>query len=453
MTPRQLQKLDQELRAFVGGLVAGMGRAERREAMRLYVQGLLLDGERKSMEPMAARLIDDPSELVAMRQRLQECISVSSWDEREVYRKLALKLEAEMPDVEALVIDDTGFAKKGKASVGVTRQYSGTLGRTDNCQVATSLHLASEKGSGCIGFRLYLPESWAEDRARREKAGVPDDVVFATKWRLALQMVEQALGWGVRKHVVLADAGYGEVTEFREGLAALGLTYVVGVPRGIVVWPPETNFRVPPRTPGKLGRPASRPVAEADSPLSIEALFAAQPRSAWKTVTWREGSRGKQSSRFCALRVRTAHKHSRGGRPGDEQWVFAQWPRGEKHPTKYYLSNLPPGTALRSLVRLAKLRWRVERDYQEMKGELGLDHFEGRSWTGFHHHAALCAAAHAFLSLQRALFPPEDSQLDTADGPPRPSADPHQHDRDLPALPASRYTAFTAKRALDHLIK
>ena len=421
--------------------------------MGLYVQGLLLDGERKSMEPMASRLIDDPSELTAMRQRLQECISVSPWDEREVYRKLALKLEAEMPDVEALVIDDTGFPKKGKASVGVARQYSGTLGRTDNCQVATSLHLASEKGSGCIGFRLYLPESWTEDRARRRKAGVPDDVVFETKWRLALQLVERALSWGLRKHVVLADAGYGEVTEFREGLAALGLTYVVGVPRGIVVWPPDTNFRVPPRTPGKLGRPASRAVAEADAPLSLEALFAAQPRSAWKTVTWREGSRGKQSSRFCALRIRTAHKHTRGGRPGDEQWVFAQWPRGEERPTKFYLSNLSPGTALRSLVRLAKLRWRVERDYQEMKGELGLDHFEGRSWIGFHHHAALCAAAHAFLNLQRTLFPPEDSELDTADGPPRPSADPHQHDRALPALPASRYTAFTAEWALDHLIK
>ena len=358
-----------------------------------------------------------------------------------------------MPDVEALVIDDTGFPKKGKASVGVARQYSGTLGRTDNCQVATSLHLASEKGSGCIGFRLYLPESWTEDRARCRKAGVPDDVVFETKWRLALQLVEQALSWGVRKHVVLADAGYGEVHDFREGLTALGLCYVVGVPRNIAAWPPDTAFRVPAHTPGKIGRPATRPIAEAASPLSIEALFAAQPRSAWKTVTWREGSRGKQSSRFCALRVCTAHKHRSGQRPGEEQWVFAQWPRGEQNPTKYYFSNLPANTSLRTLVRLAKLRWRVERDYQEMKGEVGLDHFEGRSWTGFHHHAALCAAAHAFLSLQRALFPPTDSELDTTDGAPSPSADPHHPDRDLPALPAPRFTSFTAQRAVYHLIK
>jgi SRSO17 transposase len=231
MTPRQLQKLDQALRAFVGGLVAGMGRSERRDAMRQYVQGLLLDGERKSMEPMAARLIDDPSELVAMRQRLQECISVSRWDERDIFRQLARKIDAELPGVEALVIDDTGFPKKGKASVGVARQYSGTLGRTDNCQVATSLHLASEAGSGCIGLRLYLPETWTEDRARREKAGIPEEVLFETKWRLALRLVEDALAWGVQKHVVLADAGYGEVSEFRQRLTELGLVYVVGIPR------------------------------------------------------------------------------------------------------------------------------------------------------------------------------------------------------------------------------
>jgi SRSO17 transposase len=436
MTRRQLRKLDQALEAFLDELTAGMGRRERQAAMQAYVQGLLLDGERKSMQPMAERLADEPGEVEALRQRMQECVSQTVWDERELLRRLALKVEAELPGVEALVVDDTGFAKKGEMSVGVARQYSGTLGRTDNCQVAVSLHLASEAGSACIGFRLYLPQSWACDPVRCDKAKVPDDVDFETKWRISLRQLQDALSWGVRPHVVLADAGYGEVTAFRDGLSELGLSYVVGVPGGLVVWLPGAG----PDEPGSAA-------------CSIKALVTSLPASAWKTVRWREGSKGPQSSRFCALRVRTARGHTRGHPPGDEQWLLAQWPAGDDEPSHYFLSTLPKSTSLRRLVRLAKLRWRVERDYQEMKGELGLDHFEGRGWPGFHHHAALCAVAHAFLSIQRALFPPDDQALDLADGPQGPSADPHPEDRLLPPLPLEVLAARPATRAVADLIK
>ena len=404
--------------------------------MEAYVHGLLLDGERKSMQPMAARLVDDPDEAEALRQRMQECVSQTRWDERELLKRIARKVESDLPGVEALVVDDTGFAKKGEMSVGVARQYSGTLGRTDNCQVAVSLHLASEAGSACIGFRLYLPESWACDPVRCEKAKVPDDVDFETKWRISLGQVRDALSWGVRPHVVLADAGYGEVTAFRDGLTELGLKYVVGVPGSLVVWAPGAGPDVP-----------------GSAPSSIKTLVMAQPPSAWKTVLRREGSKGPQSSRFCALRIRTAQGHSKGRPPGDEQWLLAQWPAGDDEPSHYFLSTLPKSTPRRRLVRLAKLRWRVERDYQELKGELGLDHFEGRGWPGFHHHAALCAVAHAFLSIQRALFPPEHQALDLADGPAGPSADPHPEDWHLPALPVQVLAARPATGAVADLIK
>lgn len=434
MTPRQLQKLDQELRTFVAELIRGMGRPERREAMQSYIYGLLLDGERKSMEPIAARLVSDPSEVVAMRQRLQECISVSTWDERETFRRLALKLDAELPEVEALVVDDTGFPKKGKASVGVARQYSGTLGRVDNCQVATSLHLAGERGSGCIGLRLYLPSSWTDDRERCRRAHVPDTVEFEEKWRLALRLIDDALAWGVRKHVVLADCAYGDVGDFRDALTQRGLPYVLGVSCKLAIWPPGVDLSPPPRTPHTMGAPRLRPPDEI-KPMSVLEAVQAQSRSAWRTVSWRDGSQGKQSSRFLAMRVRLAHQGTRRS-VREPQWLLAEWPRGEAEPTKFYLSNLPENTSTRTLVRFAKLRWRVERDYQEMKGELGLDHFEGRFWSGFHHHAALVALAHAFLSLQRTLFPPQDPTLDPTHGPTRPSAGPLVLDRLLSALQA-----------------
>jgi SRSO17 transposase len=442
-----LKRLDHELRMFIETLTAGFGRPERRMAMGQYMTGLLLDGERKSIEPIAARLVDRADQVEAMRQRLQQCVVVSPWDATELFARLARTLDRDLPDVRAFVVDDTGFPKKGTHSVGVARQYSGTLGRTDNCQVATSLHLAGERGSGCIGMRLYVPEAWAADRTRCRAAGVPETVGFAPKWQHALALLDDALAAGVRRHVVLGDAAFGDVTAFREALTARGLTYHLRVQGGLVVWPPGTTFTVPERR-GTTGRPRTVPrPASPTAPMTL-ATLAATLR--YRRITWREGSRGPQASRFAAVRVRVAHRHAEGAGPGPEVWLLSEWPRNEVAPTKFYLSSLPATTSLRTLVRLAKLRWRVERDYQEMKGELGLDHFEGRTWNGFHHHAALCAAAHAFLALRRALFPPAEDALDIGSRPSSPPATPARPPSELPVVrPAHGWSVPTTRTIAD----
>ncbi len=407
MKRTELARLDRELSRFLDDLLVGLYKPSRRSA-ELYVSGLLLDGDRKSIQPMAARLVDDETQVDAMRQRLQECVVIGKWLDDGVGRLLAKKIDTELPGIEAFVIDDTGIPKQGKHSVGVQRQYSGTLGRTGNCQVATSLHLAGERGSACIAFRLYLPETWANDPTRRRKAAVPDDIEFETKWQIALAQLDSALTWGVRRHVVLADAGYGDVGEFRDGLTARDLPYVVGVQGSHVVWAPGSSPRQP-RVPGRRGRPPTRYIDQKHPPVSLSDLALRAGRSAYRKVTWREGTRGPQSSHFAFLRVRSAHRHAHGEPPGVEQWLIAEWPLDEDKPTKYWLSTLPSTIPKKQIVRLAKLRWRVERDYQDLKGEIGLDHFEGRTWRGFHHHATLCAVAHAFLALRRALSPPADA--------------------------------------------
>ena len=408
MNRRDLRRLERELTEFVGSMVEGMGRTERREALASYVTGLLLDGERKSIEPMAARLVDDASEIQGMRQRLQQAVVVADWADDVMRNRLARKLDGELPGVEALVVDDTGFPKKGTHSVGVARQYSGTLGRTDNCQVAVSLHVAGEAGSGCIAMRLYLPEAWADDGERRDGVGVPHDVVFQKKWEIALGQIDAALSWGVRKHVVLADAGYGDASEFREALRRRGLRYLVGVQGDHRVWPPGVLPNPPENKPVR-GRPRTFWRADKE-PVKIADAAKHLGRDAYTVVQWREGSRGKQSSRFIAWWVQSAEncQKSRGRTPSEPQWLLCEWPDGEEEPTKFWLASFPRSTSLAALVRFAKLRWRVERDYQELKQEIGLDHYEGRTWRGFHHHATLCAVAHGFLALRRALFPPEE---------------------------------------------
>jgi SRSO17 transposase len=447
---RQIAKLERELGQYLEGFIAGLGRPERREALRLYMTGLLLDGDRKSMEPMAGRLVDDESEIEAMRQRLQQAVTIAAWSDSEVLARLSKKLDAELPGVEALVIDDTGFPKKGKHSVGVQRQYSGTLGRVDNCQVAVSLHLAGEQGSGMIGFRLFLPESWATDRKRRKDVGVPSDVVAATKSELALAHLDAALAAGIRRHVVLADAGYGDSREFRDALDQRGLHYVVAVNGEPVVWPPGSAPRRTREPSGSKGELQTKYVDENHPAIVLKELA---PALRFKQVSWREGSKGWQSGHFAAIRVRTAHGHASGRPPGDEQWLLCQSTGDPKTPYKFWLSNLPLNTTAAALVRFAKLRWRVERDYQELKQELGLDHFEGRTWRGFHHHATLCAVAHGFLALRRALFPPEDPSLDTSDGPQSDAADPPAAHRLLPALPKARPRSGSSARRLENVIK
>lgn len=450
MTPYAVKRLGRELTTFVDTLTTGLGRSERRTAMGQYITGLLLDGERKSIEPIAARLVDDAAQIEAMRQRLQQCVVVSTWDEATVFARLARLLDRELPEVTAFVVDDTGFPKKGRHSVGVARQYSGTLGRTDNCQIATSLHLAGERGSGCIGMRLYLPESWTKDQDRCRAAGVPDSVTFAPKWQHALALLDAALAAGVRRHVVLGDAAFGEVTAFREALTVRGLAYVLRVPSTLVAWPPDTHFAVPARR-SLTGRPRSTPrPTTRTAPLTLAAL-ARMLRH--RRVTWRDGSRGQQASRFAAVRVHLAHRHAEGAGPGPEVWLLSEWPREADAPTKFYLSSLPATTPLRTLVRFGKLRWRIERDYQELKGELGLDHFEGRTWAGFHHHVALCAAAHAFLARRRALFPPEPPYVDArrrASSPPTALA---HASAPLPAVSATDRQHASPARPVAHVIR
>jgi len=361
------------------------------------------------------------------------------------------KIDKELPGIEAFVIDDTGFAKKGDHSVGVERQYSGTLGRVDNCQVAVSLHLAGEQGSGMIGYRLFLPESWATDSERRTRAGVPDDISSATKGSLALAQLDAALAAGVRRHVVLADAGYGDSTEFREAITQRNLHYVVAVNGEPIVWPPGSNPQIPPKPRGMTGRPRASHRDDKHPPITLKLLV---PTLRFSTVKWREGSRGWQSGRFAAVRVRTAHGHKKATAPGGEQWLLCQQTGNAKAPYKQWLFTLPSTTSIATLVRFAKLRWRIERDYQELKGELGLDHFEGRTWRGFHHHhATLCAVAHGFLALRRALSPPEESALDAADGPQRHAAGPAATHRDVPAVPPFRRRARAASRSVVHVIK
>lgn len=414
MTPQQIKKLKRELEEYVEFLTTDMGRPERRQAMGQYVTGLLLDGKRKCIVPMANRLAEDPADVSGLRQRLQRCVK-STWKDGDLFARLAQKLDRELPGIEAFVIDDTGFAKKGEHSVGVARQYSGTLGRTDNCQVAVSLHLAGERGSGCVGMRLYLPESWTSDRRRCHEAGVPDDVGFEPKWKIALGLIDETLATGVRPPVTLADSGYGDTTNFRDGLSERGLIYNVGVKGTTVVWRPGLVPRPPKLDPSKRGqRPIHPRMARNARPVAITKLAKELGRKAYRTVTWRTGSKGKMSSRFAAVRIRCAHGHAKGYPPGEEQWLLCEWPKKEKSPTKFYLSTQAPSTSLKQLVRTAKLRWRVERDYQDLKQEIGLDHFEGRMWRGLHHHAAMCAAAHAFLALRRALFPPTEGALDVA---------------------------------------
>lgn len=435
MTPRQLEKLDRELSTFLTEMTQDQGRPERRAALAQYITGLLLDGERKSIQPMAMRLIKEPSQADAMRQRLQDCVSASRWSEQELRRRFAVKMDRELPGLEALVVDDTGFAKKGTHSVGVARQYSGTFGGTDNGQVAPSLHLAGEQGSVMVGMRLYLPKEWTDDRARCRRVGVPDEVRFTPKWQIALGLIDQALAFGVRRHPVIADAGYGSITMFRDGLAERKLTYVVGVANNHLIWPPGTQLQPPaPRT-GGPGRPAVRWHADHAKPIQIKALVQGIAREKFKTVSWREGARSTLTSKFLAYRVRPAEKETQGRRHGDELWLLCEWQSCDAAP-QFYLSTLPANTSLKELVRVTKLRWRVERDYQDLKGEVGLDHFEGRTWPGFHRHATLCAVAHGFIALRRALFPPEPDAVDAPGSPsplPDPSAAPHRLVHDLRA--------------------
>ncbi len=395
------------LAAYLDGLAHAAGHADRINPLKSYCTALLLPGERKSVEPMAARLA--PNNVRRMHQSLHHVVADAPWSDEAVLHAVRDRVLPAMKTtgpVVAWIIDDTGFPKKGTHSVGVARQYCGQLGKQENCRVAVSLSVATWDASLPVAYRLYLPESWVKDRKRRRETGVPKQVEFQTKPRIALEQIRQALASGIDRGVVLADAGYGSDTAFRDWLTERELPYVLGINPVTSVWEPGTG-PLPPKQRGHPGRPPKRLRRDPEHrPIAAHKLALQLPSSAWKTVTWREGSARNLKSRFAAARVRPAHCDDERTDVRAEEWLLVEWPRGQKEPTKYWLSTLPVNTKLRELIRCCKHRWIIERDYEELKQELGLGHYEGRGWRGFHHHATLCIAAYGFLVRERSLFSP-----------------------------------------------
>ncbi|WNZ12515.1 IS701 family transposase [Streptomyces sp. 11x1] len=408
MDAHEVNRARATLALFVADVFASVPRKDQRAKGDCYLRGLMLDGRRKSIQPMAERLPD------GNEQNLQQFVNQSTWDPVPVRRRIAQRMVPRIGP-EAWAVDDVSFPKDGKMSVAVARQYCGALGKRANCQVAVSVHAVSDTASCPLQWRMFVPEEWADDAVRRQKTGIPPEVGHREKWRLALDILDELAGWGLVPPVLVADAGYGQNADFRDGLSERGIGYVVTVH-------PHDVRPTAPAWSGNGRRPQPR---YRDKPSSVAALAQEHGRQAFTEVTWREGSRGPMHSRFLALRVRPAgvrarrlaqaaataeHGHWDGVLP--EVTLLVEWPAGAEAPTDYWLSNLPADTPITELVRLSKIRWRIEHDYRELKHGLGLDHFEGRSWNGWHHHVTLVTAAHAFLTEQR-LSP----KADTADSP------------------------------------
>jgi SRSO17 transposase len=367
----------------------------------------MLPCERKSVEPMAA--VTAPERTAAQHQSLLHFVGNAGWLDQKVLakvREMVLPQIERHGSIEAWIIDDTGFPKKGKHSVGVARQYCGQLGKQDNCQVAVSLSLANHHASLPVAYRLYLPEDWATDSRRRRQSGVPETISFKTKPEIALEQIDAACKAGLPRGVVLMDAGYGCNTKLRTAISALALRYVAGILPNTSVWAPGTE-PLPPKKWSGCGRPPKLIRRDGKHrPLSVKELALGLPKRAWRIITWREGASEQLSSRFARVRVRAAHRDYNLTDSRSEEWLLIEWPKGEDEPTKYWLSTLPQDITFRTLVDTTKLRWRIERDYQELKQEVGLGHFEGRGWRGFHHHATLCIAAYGFLISERETIPP-----------------------------------------------
>ena len=401
-------RMPDRLQAYLDGLTQAAGHADRVVPIENYTKGLMLPIERKSVEPMAARLA--PGNVRQMHQSLHHIVAAAPWSDEALQKQVRRQVLPAMTRkllLAAWIVDDTGFPKKGTHSVGVTRQYCGQLGKQENCRVAVSVSLATEQASIPATYQLYLPEVWANDPERRKQAGVPQEIRFQTKPEIALGHIRSLVHENVPRGVVLADAAYGNDGGFREGLVSLELSYAVGIQSSTTLWAPGTA-PLPPQPKGKMGRPPRLLRRDGKhQPLTAKQLALCLSATDLRRVSWREGTRGTMHSRFAALRVRTAHRDYWRKEPYPEQWLLVEWPKDEKEPTKYWLSNLPPSISLRKLVAIAKLRWRIERDYEELKQELGLGHFEGRNWRGFHHHASLCIAAYGFLVQERCLFPPQ----------------------------------------------
>jgi SRSO17 transposase len=376
-------------------LAEAMNRPAQMENGGLYLRGLIEEGKRKSLEPMVERL-----GAVADYQSMQQFLTDSPWDPAELVRAVAERVTPEI-EILAWVLDDTGFPKQGKRSPGVKRQYSGTLGKIGNCQIGVSVHAVGERGTVPLGWALYLPEEWCEDSERRARAKIPEEVEFKTKPELGVELLERSSGWEVPKAPVLGDAAYGENNELRERLHHAEFQYVLSVSAETAVFAPGSVFQVPERK-GATGRPRAR-LRPGRKPQAIAELIAGLDPDDWQTVAFRDGPDGEPMiSRFAFVRVRAAHRWQWGfATEPREEWLICEWPEGEEAPTDYWLSNLPRNEEPERLARLARLRWKIELDYKQLKGELGLDQYEGRSYPGWHHHTALVTAAHGFLTLER----------------------------------------------------
>jgi SRSO17 transposase len=394
-------------RAYAAELTSVLGHADRIQPFDDYCVGLLSAEGRKSVEPLAA--VTAPERTAAQHQSLLHLVAQAGWSDAAVMsrvRERVLPSITREEPIQAWIIDDTGFPKKGDHSVGVARQYCGQLGKLANCQVAVSLSVATHQASLPIAYRLYLPKDWIDDPARRAKAGVPTDITFQTKPEIALRQVRQALADGVQPAVVLMDPAYGCDGKLRGGLSKLGLSYVAGILPTTTVWRPGEAPLPPMSWSGRGRRPTRLHRDATHQPLSVKALALALPADVWRPITWRDGSNTALTSRFARLRVRPAHDDIRRSEPAPEEWLLIEWPEGEAEPDHYWLATLPADISLERMVDLTKLRWRIERDYLELKQEVGLGHYEGRGWRGFHHHATLCIAAYGFLISETETIPP-----------------------------------------------
>jgi len=391
--------MESRFERYTDVMVEALGHADRATPARWYLRGLMLPGQRKSVEPMAARV--HPEDVRSAHQSMHHLVADSQWSDAALFAAVAREVVPILSEAGQArcfwIIDDTGFRKYGKHSVGVARQYCGQLGKTDNCQVAVSLSLATVEGSVPLDYRLYLPQEWAKDKPRRELAGVPKEIAFATKGELAWRQIEAALAAGIPRGTVLTDAGYGDEAALRDRLSAHGLPYAVGIRPATAVWW-EQHQPAPAPVRQARGRGRTRVLRdETHQPIGVLELAQSLPRSSYRTITWREGTNAPLRSRFARVRVRSAH----ADRPREEEWLLIEWPKGEAQPTRYFLSTLPADISFKELIATVKMRWRIERDYRELKQEVGLGHYEGRNWRGFHHHASLCIAAYAFLMLER----------------------------------------------------
>lgn len=372
--------------AYVDGLTSVIGHAGRAGPLKGYCTGLLAAEGRRSVEPMAA--VTAPAGVSAQHQKLLHFVANAPWSDEAVLakvREMVLPAIERRGPIEAWIIDDTSFPKQGKHSVGVHRQYCGQLGKQANCQAVVTLSVANRHASLPIAYRLYLPQEWTGDAARRKKARIPEEIAFKTKPQIALEQIRAACAAGVTRGVVLMDAAYGCHSDLRHGVSTLALSYVAAIAWTIKVQAVSED--------GKLGRR-----------MSAKELATSLPKGAWRTVAWREGTNERLSSRFARARVRTSP--IRRAKDRTEETLLIEWPKGEAEPSNYWLSTLPESTSFRRLVDIAKMRWRIERDYQDLKQEIGLGHYEGRGWTGFHHHGTLCIAAYGFLVSERETIPP-----------------------------------------------